>query len=281
MPARRSSEFPRHRFRLEPPGDEEVVEFPVGATVLEIGCGTGPVARVVAAWPNVREVVGVDPSPHLVEKARALSSGVPSLTFEVGDGRRLRFNASSFDVAILHTVLTHVPCPEAVLAEAHRVLRPGGWLGVCDGDFSTATLSIGDLDPLQVCVQAFVEGFVNDRWMVRRMSRLAVSAAGFEVSPLRSYGLVETGPGSRLGRSTPRFACGPPARLWRGGTPRLRAVPGCGRCGRRRRRRSPVSGRPAGAAQLLAERDGVCPRMPSAPGRRTRLRPISASSGGR
>jgi SAM-dependent methyltransferase len=99
--------------------------------------------------------------------------------------------AASFDVAILHTVLTHVPGPEAVLAEAFRVLRPDGWLGVCDGDFSTATLSTGDLDPLEVCVHAFVEGFVNDRWMVRRMSRLAADA-GFEVSPLRSYGLVET-----------------------------------------------------------------------------------------
>jgi hypothetical protein len=77
------------------------------------------------------------------------------------------------------------------MAEAHRVLRPGGWLGVCDGDFSTATVATGDDDPLQACVDAFVEGFVNDRWMVRRMSGLA-ARAGFDVSSLRSYGLVET-----------------------------------------------------------------------------------------
>jgi len=167
------------------------IQFPDRARVLEIGCGTGPIARVLAVWPNVGEVVGVDPSPYLIEKAQALSPGVPNLIFEVGDGKALGFKDASFDVAILHTVLTHVPEPEAVLAEAFRVLRPAGWLGVCDGDFSTATLSTGDLDPLEVCVQAFVEGFVNDRWMVRRMGRLAADA-GFEISPLRSYGLVET-----------------------------------------------------------------------------------------
>jgi ubiquinone/menaquinone biosynthesis C-methylase UbiE len=167
------------------------IAFPVGARVLEVGCGTGPVARAVANRPGVREVVGVDPSPYLIERARALSGGVPHLTFEVGDGRALGPGEASFDVVILHTVLTHVPGPETILAEAYRVLRPGGWLGVCDGDFSTASVSTAELDPLQVCVQAFVEGFVNDRWMVRRMSGLA-ARAGFDASPLRSYGLVET-----------------------------------------------------------------------------------------
>ena len=114
---------------------------------------------------------------------------------------------ASFDVVILHTVLTHVEKPEAMLAEAHRILRPGGWLGVCDGDFSTATLATGDLDPLEVCVHAFVDGFVADRWMIRRMSGLA-AAAGFHVSPLRSYGLVETAsPDSRSPGSTAASTC--------------------------------------------------------------------------
>ena len=53
------------------------IEFRLVQPCSEIGCGTGPVARVVAAWPNVREVVGVDPSPHLVEKARALTPACP------------------------------------------------------------------------------------------------------------------------------------------------------------------------------------------------------------
>jgi ubiquinone/menaquinone biosynthesis C-methylase UbiE len=167
------------------------IDFPDRAKVLEIGCGTGAITRALAAWPRVGEVVGVDPSPYLIDTAWSLNSGLPNLVFEVGDGKALSFKEASCDVVILHTVLTHVPEPEAVLAEAHRTLRPGGWLGICDGDFATITLATGELDPLEVCVHAFVEGFVHDRWMVRRMRGL-VANAGFEVSPLRSYGLLET-----------------------------------------------------------------------------------------
>jgi ubiquinone/menaquinone biosynthesis C-methylase UbiE len=167
------------------------IEFPDRAKVLEIGCGTGAIARVLAGWPRVGQVTGVDPSPYLIERARTLGAKRSNLAFEVGDGRALDVADASVDVVILHTVLTHVEGPERILAEAHRVLRPRGWLGVCDGDFSSATLATGDLDPLEVCVHAFVDGFVQDRWLVRRVSALA-AAAGFEVSPLRSYGLLET-----------------------------------------------------------------------------------------
>jgi ubiquinone/menaquinone biosynthesis C-methylase UbiE len=167
------------------------VGFPPNARVLEVGCGTGAVARFVARWPHVAEVIGVDPSPALLDKARALSTGLPMLSFQEGDGKALPFPADMFDVVVLHTVLTHVPGPDALLAEVFRVLRPQGSVAIGDGDFSTATVAIGDDDPLQTCVAAFVDNFVHDPWLVSRLSALA-RAAGFEVSPVESYGIVET-----------------------------------------------------------------------------------------
>lgn len=167
------------------------IPFPENAIVLEVGCGTGPVCRVLADFKNVEKVVGVDPSPALVAKARELSKGNPKTVFEEGDGKSLRFDDTSFDAVILHTILTHVPEPETILAEAFRVLKSGGSLAVCDGDFSTATLQTGPMDPLQVCAEALVEHFVTDKWLVPRLSALT-QAAGFEVDPIRGYGLVET-----------------------------------------------------------------------------------------
>ena len=61
--------------------------IPQGARILEVGCGTGAVTRVLAAWPGVVEAVGVDPSPVFVAKARELGAGLTTLTFEEADTR--------------------------------------------------------------------------------------------------------------------------------------------------------------------------------------------------
>ena len=92
------------------------VEFPPAAQVLEIGCGTGAVSRLLAQRPNVARVVGVDPSPAFIAKARALAEGLPNLSFEQSDGRSLTLNDDVFDVVIVHQVLSHVPQPHQLIA---------------------------------------------------------------------------------------------------------------------------------------------------------------------
>jgi SAM-dependent methyltransferase len=172
--------------------------IPPYARVLEIGSGTGAISRMLADWPKVRAVVGVDPSPDLLARARQLAAGLPNVSFQQGDGRDLPFETASFDVVVIHRVLSHVPEPEAVLAEAGRVLRPGGSLAVFDGDYSTITLSTGAADPLAACVEAFTPACITDPWVVRRLPAL-VRDAGFTGGRLHSHGFVQTSePGDML-----------------------------------------------------------------------------------
>jgi SAM-dependent methyltransferase len=173
------------------------VTFPARARVLEVGCGTGVLARVLARWPEVAEVVGVDPAPSLLVRARELASGLPNLGFQQADGRSLPFEDEAFDVAVFDSTLSHVPDPGRALVEAFRVLRPKGWLAVFDGDYATTTVALGDNDPLQACVQAMMDNSVHDRWLVRRLPGL-VRGCGLELVGFRSHGFVETEGGYML-----------------------------------------------------------------------------------
>jgi ubiquinone/menaquinone biosynthesis C-methylase UbiE len=166
------------------------IEFPADARVLEVGCGTGVLTRVIARWPGVREVVGVDPAPSLLRKARALATELPNIRFDEADGRSLPFDPHSFDVVVFDSTLSHVPAPERALIEAHRVLRPLGWLATFDGDYSTTTVALGDHDPLQACVNMMLANSVHDHWLMRRLASL-VRDCGFEVMDFRSHGFVE------------------------------------------------------------------------------------------
>jgi SAM-dependent methyltransferase len=166
------------------------VPFPDGARVVEVGCGTGPVARALAALAAVESVVGVDPSPFFLQRARELGGDLRGLEFAEGDARELPLADASVDVVVFYTTLCHVPTPERALAEAHRVLRPGGALAAFDGDYATPTCALGGADPLQACIDASVEFLVHDRWLARRLPALA-AAAGFDVEQQRSHGYVE------------------------------------------------------------------------------------------
>ena len=96
----------------------------VGARdVLDIGCGDGGLARALAARGHA--VTGLDPAEAAIAAARAR---VPEARFVVGAAEALPFAKASFDACVFLNALHHVPVPNmrTALAEALRVLRPGG-----------------------------------------------------------------------------------------------------------------------------------------------------------
>jgi len=104
---------------VRPRGDERA---------LDVGTGAGALAFALA--PLMREVVGIDPVPELLELARARS--LPNTQFVEGDGTALPFADGAFDLAGTHRTLHHVVQPERVVAELERVTRSGGQVLVVD-----------------------------------------------------------------------------------------------------------------------------------------------------
>lgn len=104
------------------------------ARVLDVGCGVGGPARLVAATTGA-EVVGIDLTPDYVETATALSRlvGLGERTrFEVAAALATPFEDESFDAALLLHVGMNIPDKRALMAEAARVLKPGGVFAVYD-----------------------------------------------------------------------------------------------------------------------------------------------------
>jgi ubiquinone/menaquinone biosynthesis C-methylase UbiE len=170
------------------------VAFPAGAEVLEVGCGTGVLTRVLAGLPEVDRVVGVDIAESLLDRARELA---PDLEFAHADARSLPFDDAHFDVVVFDSTFSHVPEPERAVAEAFRVLRPEGLLAAFDGDYATATVALADHDPLQTCVDAMMANSVTDRRIMRRLPAL-LQDHGFQLGSVRSHGFVETGDGGYM-----------------------------------------------------------------------------------
>jgi len=102
--------------------------------VLDVGCGTGALARLVAQRAPRGGAVGVDLSTQMIEQARteAAAEGIANVIFEVGDAQVYPFARGSFDVAVSHFGAMFFGDPKAAFANIASAIRPGGRIGfVC------------------------------------------------------------------------------------------------------------------------------------------------------
>jgi SAM-dependent methyltransferase len=129
--------------------------FDPGAALLDIGCGTAWLADHFANYQ------GIDASPDAVATASAAGRRV----VQGGADTALPFADESFDAVVLKDLLEHVPDPVFTVAEARRVLRPGGRLFASSPD-----------------AQRWVwDDYTHRRPFTRRAFRMLFADQGFEV----------------------------------------------------------------------------------------------------
>ena len=93
-----------------------------GARLLDVATGPGFIAAAASALGA--SVTGLDFSAAMIAEARRRQA--PAITFREGDAEALPFEDASFDAVVMNFGLLHLARPDTALAEARRVLRPGG-----------------------------------------------------------------------------------------------------------------------------------------------------------
>lgn len=114
--------------------------YPVGAVVLEAGCGVGAQTVTLARRSPAARFTSVDISPESVVQAqrRVHDAGLSNVEVRQADIFDLPFGPGSFDHAFVCFVLEHLSRPVEALARVRRVLRPGGTITLIEGDHGSA-----------------------------------------------------------------------------------------------------------------------------------------------
>ena len=172
------------------------MQIDTAATVLDIGCGTGVAARAIARRRGFSgRVLGIDLSPALAQTAAKLAADEglgDRVEFRPGDSRKLDLADGTFDAVVAHTLLSHIDDPLVVVKEAARLVRPGGMVGIFDGDYASMTFGHADPAKGKAYDDAIIRGVVTSPRVMRQMPRL-LQAAGLHLVATFPYIVAEVG----------------------------------------------------------------------------------------
>ena len=187
----------RHPHFVKPLSDYlERMDIDGKANVLDLGCGTGIAARAIAQRPRFKgSILGIDLSDHLVQAARRFAAEErlsDRVRFETGDSHTLGLAPDSFEAVVAHTLFSHLDDPTRVLSEMRRVLRPGGIVGIFDGDYASMTFELADEERSRSMDDAVVGSLMTNPRILRRLPRL-LKKAGFAVEAVMPSIITEVG----------------------------------------------------------------------------------------
>ena len=123
------------KYATDPIKDMAAYEYTLGRTrsyltgqetALELGCGTGSTALLLA--PSLRHLTATDISPAMIAigRAKAEPAGIANLTFSVADAEAASPAGAPFDVVFAFNLLHLTADPQAAIARIHGLVRPGG-----------------------------------------------------------------------------------------------------------------------------------------------------------